>query len=85
MVNDGEGVLRGVADGNVACRFVVFDGGVVVGLVGFDEIGFENDGGQIALDDLKNERLGSDQEMGRFGIPVAAVLEVLGEPAFEVD
>lgn len=78
-------VSRRVADDDVAICFVIPGGGVVVGLVGFDQVGFENDGGQIALDYLENERLGLGQEMGRFGVGAATGLKVLGKPAFEVD
>lgn len=84
-MDDGEGVSRRIADGDIAGRFVILNGGIVVGLVSFDQVGFENDGGQIALDYLKNERLGLGQEMGRFGVGMATGLKVLGEPAFEVD
>lgn len=84
-MDDGEGVSRRVGDDNIAGCLVILNGGVVVGLVGFDQVGFENDGGQIALDYLENEGLGLGQEMGRFGVGVAAGFKVLGEPAFEVD
>lgn len=53
-MEDSDWKLRSVTDNDVTDGFVVFGGGVIVGLVGFDKIGFENDRGQIAIDRLKD-------------------------------
>ncbi len=84
-MEDGEGMAGGIANDDVADGFVILDGGVVVGLVSFDQVGLENDGGQIAFNDLKNERPGLGQEMRRLTVGSAAAFEMLSEPALEVD
>lgn len=84
-MEDGEGVSRWVADDDIAGRFVILNGGVVVGLVSFDQVGLENDGGQIAFDNLKNEVFGSTDKMGGFAVSGAGGFKMLGEPAFEID
>jgi len=84
-VENGKRIAGGVANDNIADGLVVLAGGVVVGLVGFDQVGLENDGGQIAFDDLKDERFGLINEVGGFAIQVAGGLKVLGQPTFEVD
>ena len=56
-MENGKRKAGSIADDNIANGFIILDGGVVVGLVGFDQVRLENDGGQIAFDDLKDERL----------------------------
>ena len=68
----------GVANDDSASGFVILDGGVVVGLVGFDQVGLENDGGQIAFDNLKDERLRLAEKMSRFAVRETTTFEMLG-------
>ena len=84
-VENGKRIAGGVANDDSASGFVILAGRVVVGLIGFDQVGLENDGGQIAFDDLKDERFGLINEVGGFAIQVAGGLKVLGQPTFEVD
>ena len=77
-VENGKRIAGGVANDNIADGLVVLAGGVVVGLVGFDQVGLENDGGQIAFDDLKDERLRLAEKMSRFAVGETTTLEMLG-------
>ena len=77
-MEEGERMVGGIANDNIANGLVILAGGVVVGLVGFDQVGLENDGGQIAFDDLKNERFRLAEKMSRFAVGETTTLEMLG-------
>lgn len=78
-------IRRRIIDDNETNRFVVLGSGVVVGLISFDQISFEDDRGQIAIDRLENQCLGPRNEMGRFAVGFTAIFKVLAQPALEID